>query len=143
MLGVGLLLSPELTVLLSNMSFLSPDSRCYSFDARANGYARGEGVVALVVKPLREALTDGDVIRAVVRATGSNQDGRTAGLTQPSAEAQETLIRHVYAKAGLGYDSTRYFEAHGTGTPIGDPVEMKAIGNVFRNGRSNEEPLFV
>lgn len=95
------------------MGFLSPDSLCYSFDSRANGFARGEGIVALVVKPLEAALRNGDVIRAVIRATGSNQDGRTPGLTQPSVEAQENLIRHVYAKAGLPLEETRYFEAHG------------------------------
>lgn len=108
-----MLLSPDSTVMLSNMNFLSPDSRSYSFDSRANGYARGEGVVALVLKPLHHALKDGDMIRAVMRATAQNQDGRTPILTQPSADAQEALIRHVYAKAGLGLGETRYFEAHG------------------------------
>lgn len=108
-----MLLSPDSSIILSNMNFLSPDGRSYSFDANANGYARGEGVVSLVVKPLHRALEDGDMIRAVIRATGQNQDGRTPILTQPSADAQEALIRHVYAKAGLGLDETRYFEAHG------------------------------
>lgn len=108
-----MLLNPELSTLLDGLGFLSPDSRCQAFDKKANGYARGEGVVALFVKPLREALRNGDVIRAVVRATGSNQDGRTSGLTQPSAKAQESLIRHVYAIAGLDYDETAYVEAHG------------------------------
>lgn len=102
--------------MLSSMNLLSSDSKSFSFDARANGYARGEGVVALVLKPLKSALADGDMIRAVVRATGQNQDGRTPILTQPSADAQETLIRHVYAKAGLGLEDTRYFEAHGENT---------------------------
>lgn len=99
--------------MLSSMNFLSSDSKSFSFDARANGYARGEGVVAMVLKPLNRALADGDMIRAVVRATGQNQDGRTPILTQPSADAQEMLIRHVYAKAELGLEDTRYFEAHG------------------------------
>lgn len=111
--GTSLTLGPDYGMILSSMNFLSPDGRCYSFDARANGYARGEGVVALVVKPLRAALRDGDVVRAVVRATGQNQDGRTPVLTQPSVDAQEDLIRRVYARAGLGYGDTRYFEAHG------------------------------
>ncbi|RWA08359.1 hypothetical protein EKO27_g6749 [Xylaria grammica] len=146
--GSTMLLSPDSTIILSSMNFLSPDARSYSFDARANGYARGEGVVALVLKPLRRALEDGDVLRAVVRATGQNQDGRTPILTQPSADAQETLIRHVYAKAGLGLGETRYFEAHdslqiGTGTPTGDVIEMTAIGKVFGDHRSPEEPLYV
>lgn len=112
-MGCNALLTPEISFMLGNLNFLSPDSRCYSFDARANGYARGEGVVALVVKPLKTALEAGDVIRAVIRATASNQDGRTPALTQPSTEAQEALIRHVYKKAGLSFAETRYFEAHG------------------------------
>lgn len=111
--GSTMLLSPESSIMLSTMSFLSPDGLSYSFDARANGYARGEGAVALVLKPLSRALQDGDMIRAVVRATGQNQDGRTPILTQPNSEAQEALIRHVYDKAGLGMEDTRYFEAHG------------------------------
>ncbi|KAH7131783.1 hypothetical protein B0J11DRAFT_427173 [Dendryphion nanum] len=141
--GCSSLLSPDLTMLLANMNFLSPDSRCFSFDQKANGFARGEGVVALVLKPLSKAITERDVIRAVIRATASNQDGRTTVLTQPSASAQESLIRHVYSKAGLEYDKTRYFEAHGTGTVVGDPIEIKAIGRVFRTSRSPEEPIYV
>ncbi|PFH62219.1 hypothetical protein XA68_14498 [Ophiocordyceps unilateralis] len=142
-IGTNLVLGPEGSIFLSNMNFLSPDSKCFCFDARANGYARGEGVIALIIKPLDAALRNGDIIRAVVRASASNQDGRTPGVTQPSAEAQEALIRRVYAKAGLGFDETRYFEAHGTGTPVGDPIEMTAIGRVFRTHRSPTAPLYV
>jgi len=99
--------------MLSRMNFLSPDSLCYSFDERANGYARGEGTIVIVLKRLTDAIKNGDMIRAVIRATGSNQDGHTPGLTQPSVESQEKLIRSVYLKAGLGFESTRYIEAHG------------------------------
>ncbi|KAI1485448.1 hypothetical protein F5X96DRAFT_682809 [Biscogniauxia mediterranea] len=141
--GSNLILTPDGFLLLSNLNFLSPDSKCYSFDHRANGYARGEGVVAIVLKPVSDAIRDGDMIRAVIRSTGTNQDGHTPGLTQPSPEAQERLIRHAYKKANLSFDSTRYVEAHGTGTPVGDPIEMKAIGRVFRAYRSAKEPLFV
>ncbi|KAI8633019.1 hypothetical protein F5Y19DRAFT_490219 [Xylariaceae sp. FL1651] len=141
--GTNVLLDPGLTIFMSNINALSPDSRCYSFDSRANGYARGEGVVVIFIKPLSDAIQNGDVIRAIIRATASNQDGRTPGITQPSSEAQESLIRHVYRRAGLGFDETRYFEAHGTGTPVGDPVEMKAIGRVFRKFRSSQQPLYV
>lgn len=95
------------------MQMLSPDGVSYSFDHRANGYARGEGAVVLVLKRLSDAIRDSDVIRAVVRATGSNQDGRTPGITQPSAESQEQLIRQVYRSCNLGFESTRYVEAHG------------------------------
>lgn len=92
---------------------LSPDGYCYSFDHRANGYSRGEGIIVLVLKTLSTAIRDGDQIRAVIRATGSNQDGRTPGITQPSATSQEKLIRQVYKSCGLGFESTRYVEAHG------------------------------
>ncbi|KAI1806524.1 hypothetical protein F4811DRAFT_510318 [Daldinia bambusicola] len=141
--GTNLIIGPALYQMLSALNFLSPDSRCYSFDHRANGYARGEGVIALVVKPLSDAVRDGDMIRAVIRSSSTNQDGHTPGLTQPSPQAQEDLIRQVYKKANLPLDATRYLEAHGTGTPVGDPIEMKAIGKVFRTSRSPEDPLYV
>lgn len=98
--------------MLISMNFLSSDGKSFSFDARARGYARGEGVILMVLKPLKAALADGDMIRAVVRATSQNQDGRTLILTQPSADAQEMLIRHVDAKARLGLEETRSSEAH-------------------------------
>ncbi|KAL1881225.1 Type I Iterative PKS [Diaporthe australafricana] len=142
-LGTSALLNPEISLHLANMNFLSPESRSFSFDARANGYARGEGVAALFIRPLRQAVQDGDVVRAVVRATASNQDGRTPGLTQPSSEAQEALIRRAYAKAGLELDETRYVEAHGTGTQVGDPIEANTIGRVLGGERTLTEPLFL
>ena len=128
---------------MSNLNFLSPDSKCYSFDSRANGYARGEGFAVVVLEKLSRAIRQGHNIRAVIRATASNQDGRTPGITQPSREAQERLIRDTYRRAGLSMEPTRFFEAHGTGTPIGDPREAQAIGNVFRRHRSPEDPLYV
>ena len=99
--------------MLSTQNFLSRDSLCYSFDERANGYARGEGILALVLKPVSAAIKDGDMIRAVIRSTGSNQDGHTPVLTQPSPQSQEELIRHVYKQAELSFHETRYVEAHG------------------------------
>lgn len=101
--------------MLSNMGFLSPDSRCYSFDSRANGYARGEGLGVVIVKRLSDAIRDDDTIRAVIRSTASNSDGHTPGITQPSKDAQERLVRETYAKAGLDLGTTRFFESHGTG----------------------------
>ncbi|KAI1081559.1 hypothetical protein F5B20DRAFT_588591 [Whalleya microplaca] len=142
-IGSNLMLGPDCSILLGNMNFLSPDSVCYSFDHRANGFARGEGVIGMVLKPLSNALRDGDMVRAVIRSHGSNQDGRTPGVTQPNPEAQEALIRHVYQKAKLGFEATRLVEAHGTGTPVGDPIEIKAVGRVFRASRSAENPLYV
>ncbi|KAK6221499.1 Type I Iterative PKS [Pestalotiopsis sp. IQ-011] len=141
--GANLLLSPEPSVSLSNAGLLSKDSVCYSFDKRANGYGRGEGVVSMILKPVEAAIRDGNMIGAVVRATGSNHDENSPGIAHPSAESQESLIRHVYQKARLDFEETRYFEAHGTGTPVGDPIEMRAIGRVFRSARTVEEPLYV
>jgi acyl transferase domain-containing protein len=128
---------------MSNIGFLSPDSRCKSFDHRANGYARGEGVGVMIVKRLSDAIRDGNTIRAVIRSTGANEDGRTPGITQPSRQAQERLIRETYRRAGLSLAHTRYFEAHGTGTAIGDPREAQAIGSAFQKYRTLDDPVYV
>lgn len=134
--GCNLILNPETnSIPLSNLGFLGQDSVCYSFDHRANGYARGEGTAVVVLKSVSNAVTDNDVIRAVVRNSGSNQDGRTPGITQPSKEAQVALIRETYDLAGLDVRGTGFFEAHGTGTPVGDPIEASAIGTVFKDDR--------
>jgi acyl transferase domain-containing protein len=96
------------------MNFLSPDGKCFSFDHRGNGYAKGEGFATLVLKPVSQALRDGDSIRALIRSTGSNQDGHTTGgITQPSKELQRKLIQETYRMAGLDMSQTRFFEAHG------------------------------
>lgn len=100
---------------LSVLHFLSPDGKCHSFDASANGYARGEGFGVVVLKPLKDALNDNDTIRAVIRGSGLNQDGKTPGITMPSRDAQSDLISQTYRTAGLDFDRTTYFEAHGTG----------------------------
>ncbi len=140
--GCNLILNPETqSIPLSNLGFLSPDSKCYSFDHRANGYARGEGTAVIVLKRLSQAISDNDTIRAVIRATGTNQDGKTPGITQPSQEAQEILIRETYSAANLNLQDTGFFEAHGTGTAVGDPREAGAIGAVFKNSRRT--PLIV
>jgi acyl transferase domain-containing protein len=128
---------------LSNLQVLSPDSLCYSFDHRANGYSRGEGFAVVVLKKLSEALANNDTVRAVIRATSSNQDGRTPGITQPSRFSQATLIRETYEKAGLDFGTTRFFEAHGTGTQIGDTTEAAAIHSVFGTVRCPDEPLII
>ncbi|KAF7179631.1 hypothetical protein CNMCM7691_008680 [Aspergillus felis] len=141
--GSNIIIVPEMTIGLDNLGLLSPDSRSYSFDDRANGYARGEGVGAVVVRPLQDAIDNGDTVRAVIRSSSCNQDGKTPGILQPSKDAQVRLIRDTYAKAGLDMAMTRYFEAHGTGTPVGDPIETRAIGTAFRKYRSKDEPLYV
>lgn len=141
--GCNLTYSPEYFKMMSNMNFLSPDSRCYSFDHRANGYARGEGISVIILKRLSDAIRDGNCVRAIIRATGCNEDGRTQSITQPSSQAQERLIRETYRKAGLSMRHTRFFEAHGTGTPMGDPIEARAIGQSFKDSRSPSDPLYV
>lgn len=123
--GVTIISNPIDQVGMSHHGFLGKDGRCYSFDHRAEGYARGEGVGTVIVKRLRDALRDGDTIRAVVRGTASNQDGRTAGIALPSSQAQEALMRTVYGRAGLDFAETRMVESHGTGTAAGDPLVRK------------------
>ncbi|KAK9413400.1 hypothetical protein SUNI508_02599 [Seiridium unicorne] len=141
--GSSMVLTPESVISLANMGFLSPSGRCFSFDDRANGYSRGEGFSVVVIKRLSDAMRDRNTIRAVIRSTGSNQDGHTPGITQPSSEAQAALIKDTYEKAGLKLNETRFFEAHGTGTALGDPREADAIGSVFRTARSRQDPLYV
>lgn len=138
-----MILMPNAARALTQMQFLSPDGRCYSFDDRGNGYGRGEGFVSLLIKPVAAAVRDGDCIRAVVRASASNQNGRTPGITMPSTEAQALLIRSAYQAAGLDFDTTGYFEAHGTGTPIGDPLEFNAIAQTLVNKDTRTFPLIV
>jgi acyl transferase domain-containing protein len=135
--------NPETTMSLSDLGFLSPDGTCYSFDERANGYSRGEGFGIVILKTLSAAIRDGNTIRAVVRATGSNQDGRTPSIVQPSMAAQEALIRETYQDAGLDMGKTAYVEAHATGTAIGDPTEATALGNAFKDSRLTIPHLYV
>ncbi|MDQ7810864.1 SDR family NAD(P)-dependent oxidoreductase [Amycolatopsis sp. A133] len=129
--GVNVMVNPATTILMSKGQFLSPDARCKSFDHRANGYARGEGAGVLVLKPLSAAVRDGDRIHAVVRGTATNQDGRTPGITVPRVESQRVLIERACRVGGVDPASIGYFEAHGTGTAAGDPVEATAIGEVL------------
>lgn len=135
--GANLILTPEPYVGMSNLTMISPDSRSRMWDINAKGYARGEGVAALVLKRLSDAIRDGDHIEGVIREVGVNQDGRTKeGITMPSQHAQRALITETYAKAGLDVrnknDRCQYFEAHGTGTDAGDPrVSMPIVSSLF------------
>ncbi|UMP06978.1 type I polyketide synthase [Amycolatopsis sp. EV170708-02-1] len=131
--GVNVMFNPVTTVLMSKGRFLSPDARCKSFDHRANGYVRSEGAGVVVLKPLSAALRDGNHVHAVVRGSAVNQDGRTPGVTVPSGEAQIAVINRAFQEAGVTPDSVGYFEAHGTGTAVGDPIEAEAIGSVLRD----------
>ncbi|OGM44452.1 hypothetical protein ABOM_006955 [Aspergillus bombycis] len=127
---------------MSYSGFLSPDGKCFTFDHRANGYSRGEGVGTVIVKSLDKALADGDTIRAVIRATALNHDGRTPGLTYPSGDAQERLIRSIYASARLDPAETLYVESHGTGTTAGDPIEVRSIVQAF-GSVDRAQPIYV
>ncbi|KAF2820849.1 hypothetical protein CC86DRAFT_360096 [Ophiobolus disseminans] len=133
--GSNLIFTPTMFVSESNLNMLSSTGRSRMWDAGANGYARGEGVGSIIMKTLSSALRDGDHIEYIIRETGINQDGKTPGITMPSSELQATLIRDTYARAGLDplkrRDRCQYFEAHGTGTPAGDPQEAGAIYRAF------------
>lgn len=139
--GVNSIEHPQSIVSLSCLGVLSPDGQCFSYDGKANGFGRGEGVGTVVIKPLRKALEDGNQVRAVIRATGSNQDGKTAGITLPNHIAQQRLIEDVYLSANLDPSLTSYVESHGTGTPVGDPLELKAISSALLGNRKT--PLYV
>lgn len=145
--GVNIIESPEFMFRASGLGMVSPDGRCFSLDSRANGYGRGEGVGTLILKPVSAAIRDGNVIRAVLRGTGVNSDGRgTGGITLPSKAAQERLMRDVYTRNGLELDHTGFLEGHFTGTPAGDPIEASAIAAVFQRGgpkAANRPPLYV
>jgi acyl transferase domain-containing protein/acyl carrier protein len=135
--GVNLILSPAITVGFSKLKAMASDGRCKSFDARADGYVRGEGAGIVVLKPLARAVADGDRIYALVRGTALNQDGRTNGLTAPNGLSQEALVREALAVAGVEPSRIGYVEAHGTGTPLGDPIELNALGTVLGHGRAS------
>src|SRR5437016_13434623 len=133
--GINLLPSPYPFLRFCRASMLSSRGRCFAFDERADGYVRGEGGGAVILKPLRQALADGDRIRAVILGTGVNSDGRTIGLSLPSEAAQAALIRTVYARAGVTPDDLAFFEMHGTGTPAGDPLPGAAGGRALGHAR--------
>lgn len=129
--GVNAILVPDTFVGFSKMSMLSPDGRCKAFDARGNGFVRGEGAGVVVLKPLSVARADGDRVYAVIRGSAVNQDGRTSSLTVPGFEAQQRLIREACRDAKIDPAEIDFIEAHGTGTAVGDPIETSAIGAVL------------
>jgi len=138
--GVNLLLDPELSINFSKAHMLAPDGRCKTFDAKADGYVRGEGAGMVVLKRLRDAVAAGDRVLAVIRGSAVNQDGPSGGLTVPNGPAQRDVIRRALYAAGVKPEEIDYVEAHGTGTALGDPIEMGALGAVFA-GRA--APLWV
>jgi amino acid adenylation domain-containing protein/thioester reductase-like protein len=141
--GVNSIITPHATLGFSKASMLSPNGRCFAFDARANGYVRGEGAGMVYIKPLARAVADGNRIYAVIRAAVSNQDGHTSSMTVPGVEGQTAMLRQAYQQAGLSPSRVTYMEAHGTGTPVGDPIEATALGHVLSEGRSPQQPCLM
>ena len=141
--GVNIILSGRLLEYRANAGMLAPDGQCKTFDASANGYVRGEGCGIVVLKRLAEAEADGDRIWGVIRGTALNQDGASQGLTVPSAAAQERVIQAALKRAGVRPSDIDYLEAHGTGTEVGDPIEINATAAVFGDGRDAGRPLLI
>ena len=141
--GVNIMIGPNTAIAESKSGFLSPDGRCKAFDESADGYARGEGGAVVVIKPLEQALRDGDDIYAQILGTAVSQDGHTDGITVPSAEAQEAAITTALRRAGVQPNDIGYVEAHGTGTPVGDPIEVRALANALTSDRPPTNPLLI
>lgn len=139
--GVHLIFNPATTIIFAKARMLSPDGACKTFAADANGYVRSEGCGVLVLKRLSEAERDNDTIIAVIKGSAVNQDGKSQGFTAPSESAQEAVLRAALTQAQLKPADIAYLEAHGTGTPLGDPIELAAADNVYTEGRST--PLLV
>ncbi len=129
--GVNLILSPENSIACSRWGMLAPDGRCKTFDAGADGYVRSEGCGVVVLKRLGDALRDGDPVLAVVRGSAVNQDGPSSGQTVPNGPAQQAVLRQALAASRLAPADIDYIEAHGTGTALGDPIELDALSQVF------------
>lgn len=141
--GVNLLLSPLASITTSKADMLAPDGRCKTFSAAADGYVRADGCGVVLLKRLSDALADGDQILATILGSAINQDGASGGLTVPNGPSQEALIRRALKNAGVNSEEVSYIEAHGTGTSLGDPIEVGALGAVFSPGRPADEPLLI
>ncbi|MBS1244040.1 MAG: Beta-ketoacyl synthase, partial [Deltaproteobacteria bacterium] len=141
--GVNLICTPLTTIALSRSRMMAPDGRCKAFDASADGFVRSEGCGVIVLKRLSDALADRDRILALVRGTAANQDGRSSGITAPNGPSQESVIRAALAGAGVKPGEIDFVETHGTGTSLGDPIEVNALGAVFGGDRPPGHPLSI
>ena len=141
--AVNCLFSPELSIAFSQARMLSPAGRCKTFDAHADGFVRAEGCGAVVLKRLSDARAAGDPILALIAGSAINQDGSSGGLTVPNGPSQQSVIRQALKQAGIGPEEIYYLEAHGTGTELGDPIELNALGAVFGDSHSKSRPLHV
>lgn len=141
--GVNVILDPRLFEARTIAGILSPDGQCKAFDASANGFVRAEGCGVVVLKRLDEALADGDRIWGVLRGTAVNHGGASSGYTVPNEPAQVTVLRDALTRADLAPADVEYLEAHGTGTSVGDPIEVAALAEVYAKGRDPENPLLL
>lgn len=141
--GVNLMLAPQPYVILSKMQALAKDGRCKTFDASADGYGRGEGCGMVLLKRYEDAIADQDQILAVIRGTAINHDGSSSGLTVPNGLAQEKVIESALAKANIDPQRVSYVEVHGTGTALGDPIEVEALSKVYGCNRNSDNPLLL
>jgi acyl transferase domain-containing protein/NADPH:quinone reductase-like Zn-dependent oxidoreductase/acyl carrier protein len=141
--GINILMSPLPFIGFAKARMLSPDGRCKMFDASGNGFVRAEGGGVVVLKKLSRALRDGDGVMALIAGAGMNSDGRTTGLALPGLRAQTELLRDIYGHPGIDTSKIAYIEAHGTGTPAGDPVEARAVGEVLGKHLKGRRPLYV
>ncbi|HET9910802.1 MAG TPA: type I polyketide synthase, partial [Anaerolineales bacterium] len=141
--GVNMILEPSASISTSRSRMMSFDGHCKTFDATADGYVRSEGCAMIALKRLSDAVANGDNILAVIRGTAVNQDGRSNGLTAPNGKAQEAVIRAALEDAKLKPADISYVETHGTGTSLGDPIEVRALGAVFSEGHSKDDPLTI
>jgi acyl transferase domain-containing protein/acyl carrier protein len=141
--GVNLLLLPEAFICFNAWGMMAADGRCKTFDAAADGFVRGEGCGIVVLKRLSDAVSAGDPVLAVIRGSAVNQDGRSSGLTVPNGPAQQAVLRQALGNAGVDPADVQYFEAHGTGTTLGDPIEIEAMGAVLGRGRPDDRQVIV
>lgn len=141
--GVNVVLTPDANISLSKARMLSTTGWCRPFDAAANGYVRGEGCGVVVLKRLSDAVSDGDRVMAVIRGTAVNHGGRTSGITAPNGQAQRRVIEAAMADGGIRSEQVGYIEAHGTGTPLGDPIEVESLATVFGKASGNSAPVYL
>ncbi|MCA9179158.1 MAG: thioester reductase domain-containing protein [Planctomycetales bacterium] len=141
--GVNALISPHPSIGFSKASMLSPSGQCFAFDSRADGYVRAEGAGIVVIKPLSAALRDNNRVYALIRAAVANQDGHTSSMTVPGVDSQSAMLRQACVDAEIQPTDVGYIEAHGTGTPVGDPIEARAIGNVLGENRDPRQPCLM
>lgn len=141
--GVNILLMPESNITLCKANALSADGQCKTFDEQADGYVRAEGCGVLLLKRLSDAIRDKDTILAVIKASAVNNDGKSAGLTVPNGKSQEEVMMKALSLSRLSNNDISYIEAHGTGTPLGDPIEVHAINSIYGNQRHDNNPLYI